>query len=266
MITAVMVDSNEIATAPWIDKLTFGGVPRLVTKLEHGDIMATTDTNDVICIERKTPSDLLNSIRDKHIFKQCAGMRAQTPWAYLVVTGPPQATKDGKVIADDRVTGWNWNSMQGALLEIQDLGVKIAYCTSNKEYEATVVRLCNRERSDTKIIEPTIQSRVMSPGEAILCSLPGIAWERASKLLDEFDNDVGQALAWLTWIGYTTTSVNTDIAGIGLGIKRGVRNALNIRDGYVLDVLPDEKTLQEALAKDKKNGINSNRKTAATYA
>lgn len=253
-ITSIMLDSNESAVAPWTNKLSFGGVPKIVTNLEWGDIIASTDDGQIVVIERKTGSDLLNSIKDKHIFAQANGMRKLSPWSYLVICDVLAPTKDGKVIADNRVTGWRWESMQGALLDIQDLGVKIVYCTSNTEYEPTVIRLCNRERSNEKIIEPTIQSRIMSPGEAILCSLPGIAWERASKLLDEFDNDVGQALAWLTWVGYTTTSVNTDIAGIGIGIKRGVRKALNIREGYVLDVLPDEKTLQEALKKEVKRG------------
>lgn len=243
MITGIMIDSNEIVTAPWIDKLTFDDVPRTVTKLQYGDVLATTDTGDMVAVERKTPSDLLNSIKDKHIFKQCAGMRQQTPWAYLVVTGALTATHDGKVIADNRVTGWNWNAVQGALLDIQDLGVKVIYCTSNSEYEPTVIRLCNRERRHEKIIEPTVQPRIMSPGEVMLCALPGIGHERASKLLDEFDNRASLALSWLTWYGY---NVNVEIAGIGNGVKSGVRKALGLPDGHVLEVVPDEKTLAEA--------------------
>jgi ERCC4-type nuclease len=214
-----------------------------VTKLINGDVLATTDTGDMIAIERKTPSDLLNSIGDKHIFKQAAGMRNQTPWAYLVVTGTLTATAADKVIADDRVTGWAWNSVQGALLEIQELGVRVVYCTSNKEYEPTVLRLCNRERCKEKVIEPTVSSRIMSPGEALLCSLPGVGWERASKLLNEFDNNSADAISWLTWQNYNVNGVNVEIAGIGNGVKAGVRKALGLRDGYVLDVFPDEKTL-----------------------
>lgn len=264
MITGIMIDSNEIVTAPWIDKLTFSGVPRIVTKLTHGDVLATTDTGDMIAIERKTPTDLLGSVKDKHIFKQCAGMRNQTPYSYLVVTGTLTATKDDKVIADDRVTGWAWNSIQGALLEIQDLGVKIVYCTSNGEYEATVLRLCNRERCKEKVIEPTVSSRIMSPGEALLCSLPGVGWERASKLLDEFNNNSADAIAWLTWQNYNANGVNVEIAGIGNGVKTGVRKALGLRDGYVMEVLPDEKTL--AMMNGEKIDEHSNRKTSTADA
>lgn len=242
MISALMIDTNEIATAPWIDKLTFAGAPKMVTKLEHGDIWATTDDGDMVCIERKTPSDLLNSIKDKHIFKQVAGMRARTPFSYVVVTGILTATSTGKVIADERVTGWDWNAVQGALIDVQEMGVRVVQCISNNEYEPTVLRLCGRERGKEKVIEPTATPRIMSPGEVLLCSLPGIGWERAQALLAEFENRPAYALAWLTW---TNFQADVQIAGIGKGIKNNVRHALGLGDVDVLEVLPDEKWFAE---------------------
>lgn len=231
-----MIDTNEIATAPWINGLMFDGAPRIVTKLDHGDIWATTDNSDMICIERKTPSDLLNSIKDNHIFKQVAGMRAHTPWAYVVVTGTLTATGTGKVIADERVTGWDWNAVQGALIDIQEMGVRVVYCLNNAEYEPTVLRLCGRDRGKEKVIEPTATPRIMSPGEALLCSLPGIGWDRAQALLAEFENRPAYALAWLTWFGFQS---DVQIAGIGKGVKANVRRALGLGDTDVLEVLPD---------------------------
>lgn len=220
-ISAVLLDVNEIATAPWTSKLVFGGVPKTPTNLQYGDIVAMTDENDMIVIERKTPSDLLNSIRDKHIFSQAAGMKALSPWAYIIVTGVLKATDSGHVIADDRITGWKWNAIQGALLEIQEMGVKIVYCLGQDEYEPTVIRLCNRARDKEKIIEPTTQPRFMSPGEVMLTSLPGIGIERAQLLLREFDNDPARALAWLT---RKKSTIN--VAGMGEGVKRAVKSAL----------------------------------------
>lgn len=231
-----MIDTNEIATAPWINGLMFDGAPRIVTKLDHGDIWATTDNNDMVCIERKTPSDLLNSIKDNHIFRQVAGMRTHTPWAYVVVTGTLTATAAGKVIADERVTGWDWNAVQGALIDIQEMGVRVVYCLNSAEYEPTVLRLCGRERGKEKVIEPTAQPRIMSPGETLLCSLPGIGWDRAQALLTEFENRPAYALAWLTWFGFQS---DVQIAGIGKGVKTNVRRALGLGDTDVLEVLPD---------------------------
>lgn len=235
-IAAIMLDSNEVATAPWTNKLTFGGVPKIVTNLEWGDLIATTDQNDMIIIERKTSNDLLGSIKDKHIFAQMAGMRALSPWSYLVVCGTLTANTNGKVIADERVTGWDFNAVQGAMIDIQEMGVRIVHCLSNAEYEPTVLRLCNRERSKEKIIEPTAQPRIMSPGEAMLCSLPGIGWERAQALLTEFENRPAYALAWLTWFGFQS---DVQIAGIGKGVKSNVRRALGLGETDVLEVLPD---------------------------
>lgn len=235
-ISAVMLDNNEVATAPWTKDLTFGGVPRMITNLEWGDLIATTDSNDLIAIERKTPSDLLNSIGDKHIFKQCAGMRVYTPWSYLLITGTIDATPNGKVVADGRVSGWSFDAVQGALLDVQEMGVRVVYCTSSSEYESTVLRLCRRDRGPEKIIEPTAQPRIMSPGEALLCSLPGIGWDRAQALLAEFENRPAYALAWLTWFGFQS---DVQIAGIGKGVKTNVRRALGLGDTDVLEVLPD---------------------------
>jgi len=183
--------------------------------------VATTDDGDMIIIERKTPSDLLNSIRDKHIFSQAAGIGALSPWSYIVITGVLTSTASGNVVADDRITGWKWNAIQGALLEIQELGVRIVYCLGQDEYEPTVIRLCNRTRSKEKIIEPTTQPRFMSPGEVMLTSLPGIGIERAQLLLREFNNDPARALAWLT-----RKKSKISAAGIGEGVKRAVKSAL----------------------------------------
>lgn len=222
MITGILLDTNEIATAPWTNALTFGGISKMPANLDFGDLMIATDSGDMIIIERKSPSDLLNSIKDNHVFSQCAGMRAMSAWCYVVVTGYLSATESGNVIANDRITGWSWDSIQGALISIQEMGVRVVFCLSDKDYEATVIRLCNRERSKERIIEPTALPRTLTPGEVLLTSLPGIGLERAQKLLREFDNNPAKAMVWLT------RKKATPLAGIGDGIKRAVKSALGL--------------------------------------
>ncbi len=221
-ITALMIDTNDLATAPWLKSLSFGGVPKVPTNLTWGDLLATTDNGDMVIIERKTPSDLLNSIKDNHIFAQAAGMRQTSPWSYIIVTGYLTATSSGYVIANERITGWQWDSVQGALISLQEMGVRVTYCLSDKDYESTVIRLCNRERSKERIIEPTALPRVLTPGEVLLTSLPGIGLERAQRLLREFDNNPAKALVWLT------RKKAKPLAGIGEGIKRAVKSALGL--------------------------------------
>lgn len=234
-ITAILLDSREPA---WVHDLKFGGAMKMVTALDYGDAWVTAANGDMICIERKAPNDLLSSIKDNRLFNQVAGIRAKTPWAYLVITGILTSTVNGKVIADERVSGWDWNSVQGALLTVQEMGVRVVFTESDQDYEATVNRLCSRERKPEFVIEPLAQPKFMSPGEIMLTALPGIGLERAQTLLREFDNRPCDALAWLTWHRWNEEH---PVAGIGKGIKVSVRKALNLEDHMILDVCPDEK-------------------------
>lgn len=221
-ITAAMIDSRE---PEWVQKLQFGGVMTTVTVLEFGDFWATTTDGSLVCVERKTPTDFLGSLKDNRVMIQAAGIKRLTPWAYLVITGMMTPSVDGSVIAEGRVTGWKWESVQGGLLSIQELGVNVIYCANDKDYESTVLRICNRERSKEKILEPHVMPRIMSPAEVMLTSLPGIGIDRAQLLLREFDNNAAWALAWLTQLNTVDP-----VAGIGNGIKKSVRLALNLRD------------------------------------
>lgn len=226
MLNAVMLDSRE---PPWVQSLKFDGAPTAVATLDYGDLWATTEDGAMLCIERKTPSDLLNSIVDNRLFAQVAGIRAKTQWAYLIITGILRADADGKVIAD-RPTGWAWDNVQGVLLTVQELGVGIVHTADDAGYEAAVLRLSKRKREEVRIVEQRLDSRVAGPGECVLTSLPGIGWQRAQDLLRVFDGNVGQALAWLTW----TNTFGDGPAGIGGGVKAGVRKALNLADSEEL--------------------------------
>jgi ERCC4-type nuclease len=227
MLQAAMIDSRE---PDWVQKLKFDGVPSIVTTLEYGDFWGTTDDGALICIERKTPTDLLGSIRDNRLFAQCAGMRGKTKWSYLVVTGVLRATRDGKVVADERITGWPWDSVSGALLTVQELGVGIVHTDTEQGYEAAVLRLARRKRGEEYIIEPKMDSRTMSHAEQVLTSLPGVGWQRAQDMLRVFDGRACEALAWLTWMG----TFGDGPAGVGNGTKSSVRKALGLVEGEEL--------------------------------
>lgn len=218
-----MVDSRE---PNWVQRLKFDGVPVAVTALDYGDLWATTGDGAMVCIERKTPTDLLGSIKDNRLFAQCAGMRAKTQWAYLVVTGVLRANASGKVIADERITGWAWESVAGALLTVQEMGVGVVHTANERDYEAAVIRLSERKRGEEYIIEQRMDSRVASPAEQVLTSLPGIGWQRAQDLIRVFGGNVGQALAWLTW----RNTVGDGPAGVAGGTKAAVRKALGLTD------------------------------------
>lgn len=230
MIKAAMIDSREPQS---FQRMKLGGVPTVVTALECGDLWATCADDQMLVIERKTPSDLLGSIDDRRLFQQAAAMRQKTAWAYVVVTGLIAHNAAGQVVIDGHATGWNFDAVQGALADVQEMGVTVIYCQSDAAYEDIVLRLARRNRDTAKTLAPRVQPHVMSAGERLLTSLPGIGLERAKLLLSEYDDRPAHALAWLTWM-----NTFVDIAGIADGTKTNVRRALNLDEGeemYILD-------------------------------
>lgn len=231
MLTAAMIDNRE-PTA--IQNLKFGGVPVMRLQLETGDLWASTDDGEMLVIERKTPNDLLGSIKDGRLFQQVAAMQAKSKWVYLMITGALAHTLDGMVITDNRTTGWRWDDVQGALMTCQELGAVVVVCQSDQHYEEAVLRIARRDRKEVKAIEPRTQPHVLTEAEKILISLPGIGLERAGLLLGQF-GDASHALAWLTWLD----SVD-EVAGIGDGTKHNVRRALGLKPEEWLTVFYPE--------------------------
>lgn len=220
-LTAVVVDSRE---PDWIKALTFGGLPVMVTYMEHGDLLLSTNDDHIIAVERKEVGDLLNSIADGRLMVQLSGMRAQTKWSYLVVVGSLLYGPGGKVVSDRGVTGWDFNAVQGALATAQELGTVVVHCGSDTDFESCIIRLGNRSRDETPIW-PNRPPRVLQPGEQMLACLPGIGMERAQKLFDHFGT-VCDALEWLTNLEVK----DENVAGIGLTTRRSVRRALQLGD------------------------------------
>lgn len=231
-LKAVMLDSREPSH---IQALKFGGVPAVVTMLDCGDLWASCDDGSLLVIERKAPNDLLASIKDGRLFQQCAAMRERSVWAYVVVTGILTDSLDGHVVTNNRTSGWRWTDVQGALLTVQELGVAVVYCAGDEQYEDTVIRLAKRERDSEKVLAPRTASRVLSPAETILTSLPGIGLERAQRILEHWQGNPAHSMAWLTWLDTVL-----EIEGVGNGTKHQVRRALGLSDDEWLTVFTPE--------------------------
>lgn len=230
-LTGVMIDSREPSH---ILNLKFGGVPKLQLALDCGDLWVATDDGAMLVIERKTPADLLGSIKDGRLFQQVAAIRQKTKWGYVMITGVLAHTLDGNVICDNRTTGWRFDAVQGALLDVQEMGVAVVVCQSDQHYEEAVLRLARRERGEEKAIAPRVQPHVLTEAEKILISLPGIGLERAGLILGEFGS-VAHGLAWLTW----QESIE-QIPGIGEITKENVRRALGLKPEEWLTVFYPE--------------------------
>lgn len=247
-ITGVFIDKRE---PDWVKSLNFGEVAEEVPVandiiLDTGDVWVATSDNAMLVIERKTPDDFLNSIRDNRALNQTARMRKISDWCYVVVTGSlPFDPETRKIISDGKITGWNVNAVQGFIRTLRELGVFVEQCASDgtstlfpdakyivlggneeNDFASHITEIAGRNRDEVHV-HPVRQPHILSAGEALLASLPGIGWEKARALLKHCGTPV-----WA--FNYLTTLGRNEIPGIGDGIKRAVRKALELEDGMEL--------------------------------
>lgn len=235
-LVQVLVDQREPAH---IRHLKFGGVPVEVTLLDYGDVWGMCDDGCLVAIERKTASDFLNTLKDDRLFPQVTGLRALTEWAYLAITGTLSPAPGDATFCDGRRTGWNWKAVTGALLDVQELGVRVLNVAGDFDFESEVIRLANRSRSEIRFAAPR-QASVLSDAEQILTAFPGIGREKALALLQACGT-AAWAIACLTdsqWAG-------DPVPGLGEGLRRRARKALGLDAGRVLfpiDASTNERT------------------------
>ena len=222
---AALVDDRE---PPWVQSLTFGGVAAEVTRLDAGDLIAACDDGEVLAIERKTPSDLLNTISADRLTPQLAKLREVSRWAYLLVSGVLAPGPGGKTYADGRATGWDWASVQGALLDAQELGVSVLHVADERDYADAIERLARRSRTAVRV-QSARDVAFLTEGEVALSALPGIGPERAQILIRHLGT-AAHALQWLSDYGAPLKKV----PGVGPETKKRVRRALGLSDGSAL--------------------------------
>ncbi len=220
-ILSVMIDSRE---PDWVKSLTFGGIPTMVTMLDAGDFLVATSDNRVLGIERKTSDDLLNTLASDRLFPQMTKLRELTEFAYLLITGVFGPGKDGNVVTE-RHTEWDWSSVQGALLTVQELGVNVVHATGDSDLEPSIIRLAHRRRENARVLPPR-QATIYGPGEAALAQLPGIGMDRLDMLLET----VGAPFWGL--VALTQKNGETHIPGIGPATRQRIRNALGLCGEY----------------------------------
>jgi ERCC4-type nuclease len=192
-IKSVLIDSRE---PPRIQSLTFGDVPIMVTQLQAGDLWIACEDGVTVIVERKTPADLLESIRDNRLFNQAAKMKELSQWCYLVCDEPILPHENG-VMVDTKQRDWSFASIQGALLSVQEMGCHVVFCKDRDDFGPCIERLAKRSRSSVKI-PPTREPYVISPQENVLLALPGIGSKKALDYLGLFGGNLAMALMALT--------------------------------------------------------------------
>ena len=228
-LSAALIDSRE---PDWVQKLSFENTMTSVTYLDYGDIWCSTDDGNLIVVERKTEDDLLNTIKADRLFLQMAGLRQQSPWAYLVVCGPLRADQGGHIVTARGVTGWQFGAVWGALLTVQEMGVQVVFAASDQDFESCVLRIASRSREGILPVPPAKTPHIFDIGEQILASLPGIGAERVQAIL-EHAGSPAWALTYLT----DTYPDNNPIPGIGPITKQNIRKAFGLEPWAQLAVV-----------------------------
>jgi hypothetical protein len=144
-----------------------------------------------------------------------------------------------------RETGWNWNSLQGALLSIQEMGCYIVICPSDTEYRKTIDMLARRERKQIIEIAPQRIPVPVSAKEAFLSGLPEIGLERARSILEWSGNNLSHALC-----GLTDLSIKVPV---GDAVRRKIRGFLDLAEHQIIDLTLDEKDREQLIIKEDKH-------------
>jgi ERCC4-type nuclease len=206
---------NAIAAHPLL------GIPQ-VMMLETGDIHL-----DNIIVERKEPNDLLQSIKDGRLFNQCVAMRAESEFCYLLICGQLTWGFDGKITG----TGWNFRSVEGTLLQVQELGVGVVHAQNSEDLATSLAWLVSRQKTQHTFLPVRKEMLAMMPDARVLSSLPGIGNERALELLKE--RNLRDALLCLL-------DPACKVDGIGPKTVANLRQLFNLTNNQTLEVKTNE--------------------------
>jgi ERCC4-type nuclease len=127
------------------------------------------------------------------------------------------------------VTNWGWNSIQGALLKVQDIGVRILWRENDSDYAPALVYLAERDRGAIKVKRQKRDILLQTPSEALLCSISGIGDEKVKTLLENCGS-VAWALVALA------DGTATEWPRISKANCQNTRLILGLKDGEQLQV------------------------------
>jgi len=247
-MAVVVIDSRE---PEWIKKLPFGDCATTVSTLDVGDLQVIRDDNTMIFVERKTASDLVASIEDGRLQKQCAAMGEVMREAYsheegrritsiLFVTGQ-LSPRRGKTVLEGVEINWKWASIQGALLSAQAYGVQVYFGESDYDVEPFILSLLKKELFGSFYLKPTKEHKDLSQTINMLANLPGIGLQKAVMLSERSNDNLIDALR-------IASDKDMKLPGIGEKTKQAIRKAIGIADNetiLVADIVDGENYLKE---------------------
>jgi len=145
------------------------GLPGNVNKLP-GRALLPLYIEHGFLVQRKSGADFLNSIPDliNILWRmRMAGDKVRAR-SWLILCGQMERSHDGMTIMDGRVTGWNWQSVQGLLESWQLLGGYISQNVDDISCANTILRW---DKNIDKWLEDTERGLVNKP------DIPKLEWD-----------------------------------------------------------------------------------------
>ncbi len=230
-IMAIEIDSKEPA---WAKRLNFTDeIVTTVSNMKTGDYKLWLDNGDIVIIERKKSDDFLGSVADDRIFNQVARlaeMRSETTHVYLLVTDFLHHMQNGFTQSNRGGTGWRWNSVNGALLTIQEMGVPVSFGSDNR-LESSILMLGNRKHSPVKVA-PHREIEMVSEKAAFLMGIPNVGDVKASAILQLSNSNLSHAL-----MGITDIELPNIRKKVGAKTQDKIRAFLGLKENERLEVV-----------------------------
>ena len=172
----VIVDHRELKSKV-IDFLKIFGVEVEVESLPIADYIVSEE----VCVERKTISDLVDSIIDGRVFSQAREMTNCFEKPIMIIEGD---LREGfKRIGENQLTG-------AILSIIMDFRIGFLITRDERETAIAIYNLARREQekgSKPKIKIPKKRTSIEEIQLRVVASLPGINYTLAERLLEKFE-------------------------------------------------------------------------------
>jgi len=194
------------------------------SELNVGDIWSIDEHGDIIIILVVDEKDLKSLIFSNEIFRKAEMMRLVTSWSYIIIQCYYESVNHNSVF-------------EGALISLQELGIIIAH-TDYSGTSERITQIITRDRRDKRNEPPrNFVTALVTDGEAILLSFPGIGPAKLATLLNEC-GEVAQVIMALTDPTTKTPLISRDD-------KDKIRNALELDDDMMLGIIPIEVNFNE---------------------
>lgn len=210
---SVVVDDRESQAGVLRALSAMEGVEVVTGRLPVGDYLV----DDKLLFERKTLGDLVESIKDGRLFRQCICMAASKRRGILILEGTTR---------DFVRHGMSREAIQGALISVS-VTMGIPLLRSRDAEESARLMIFAARQVSTPVSGAIPRKGVRPKGKRreqieVLQSLPGIGPARANRLLDHFGTVEAVMRAEATELAH--------LPGIGTATAQAIRWILNEPD------------------------------------